>query len=671
MIYSIGLIFVTLLIVISLDDFIWDIYILFRSIKGKNRTSLITYKELRDTVPGFLAVIVAAYNEENVLEEVIENLIDTNHYPSSMYHIFLGVYPNDPGTLKVADRLSNRHPNVHKVVHVLDGPSSKADNLNNVIKNILEFEREKGIRFKGIVVHDSEDLVHPYELLVENYLLNYHKAIQMPVFPLQEMPNIKNVFKNIISGTYADEFAENHYTLLKSRNATNSFVPSAGTGFALSREIIDSFPDNNIFPVGSLTEDYKLSLLLKQKGYNLHYVLEEVERLKGDGKVVREFISTRSIFPSTYSAAVRQKSRWIYGITMQSFKLKDIFRHNNLSFTSKYSLYKDWKAKFGNLLLGPGYLIFMYFLLSLVLDIPTMYPRFSLSWYLMIFLTLMMIERQFLRGRAVKNVYGFKSAFISVFFPPLLPFRMFVGNIINFHATARAWKMYLFKTNTKRKRKAPKWNKTDHEFVESRVLKTFRRNLGDILLHEKLISPKELQYALKKSSTNGLRLGEVLIKEGIVTEENVLISLCKVNKEIYLKTKPNMVSKKDLELWGNDFLVENIMIPILNTGNTIVFAISNPDDKERLISLLRDQKNVKEDIKFIYSTKESILNSIRNAKENSYTLKQIKLLESLTKSNTILLEEAITALKYLDLEIDIQQILDSMGFLRREVQQAS
>src|SRR5690606_31465433 len=111
MIYSIGLIFVTLLIVISLDDFIWDIYILFRSIKGKNRTSLITYKELRDTVPGFLAVIVAAYNEENVLEEVIENLIDTNHYPSSMYHIFLGVYPNDPGTLKVADRLSNRHPN--------------------------------------------------------------------------------------------------------------------------------------------------------------------------------------------------------------------------------------------------------------------------------------------------------------------------------------------------------------------------------------------------------------------------------------------------------------------------------------------------------------------------------------------------------------------------------
>ena len=53
-----------------------------------------------------------------------------------------------------------------------------------------------------------QDVVHPYELLVENYLLNYLDAIQMPVFPLQKMPRLKNIFKNMVSGTYADEFAE-------------------------------------------------------------------------------------------------------------------------------------------------------------------------------------------------------------------------------------------------------------------------------------------------------------------------------------------------------------------------------------------------------------------------------------------------------------------------------
>lgn len=663
MTYYIGLIFVILLILFSLDDLIWDIYILFRSRRMKKATNIITYKELRDTVPGLLAIVIAAYREENVLEDVIENLIETNHYPDSMYHIFLGVYPNDLGTLSVADKLSKKYANVHKVVHVLDGPSSKADNINNVIKKILEFEKEKGIRFKGIVVHDSEDVVHPYELLVENYLLNFHKAIQMPVFPLQRMPNFRNVFTNMISGTYADEFAENHYSILVARNDVGSFVPSAGTGFTLSREILDSFPDNNIFPLDSLTEDYKLSLLLKEKGYHLHYVLEEVERLKGDGKMVREFISTRSIFPATYSAAVRQKTRWIYGITMQSFKLRDILKNDKLPLIAKYSLYKDWKAKFGNILLGPAYLIFMYFILSLFVDIPIMYPKYTLSWYLMMFVTFIMIERQLLRGRAVKNVYGYKSAFISVLFPPLFPFRMLVGNIINFHATLRAWKMYLFKSNNKAGGKRPRWNKTDHEFLEARVLKTFRRNLGDVLLYEKLISPNELKYCLDKSKENGVRLGETLIAEGIVSEEDVLKSLCKINKEIYLNISPKMISRKDIDFWKKDFLIENAMVPVLEAGNAVVFAISDPDDKERLVNIIKDRKIDIENIKFIYSTRRSILNSIENATEDEETLKQLKTIGRLIEGGKLTLEEGIVALKYLNSKTCVNDILYKMGFL--------
>lgn len=60
MTYYIGLIFVILLILFSLDDLIWDIYILFRSRRMKKATNIITYKELRDTVPGLLAIVIAA-----------------------------------------------------------------------------------------------------------------------------------------------------------------------------------------------------------------------------------------------------------------------------------------------------------------------------------------------------------------------------------------------------------------------------------------------------------------------------------------------------------------------------------------------------------------------------------------------------------------------------------
>ena len=168
-----------------------------------------------------LGIIVAAYNEENVLKQVIQNIILSNQYPKSMYHIFLGVYPNDPATMKVAKELEDQFPNVHKIVHVLKGPSSKADNLNNIIKNIYKFEEENNLEFQALVIHDSEDLIHPYEFKLENYLLEKYPAIQMPVFPLQEMPRLSNIFKKMISGTYADGSVAREFI------STRSMFPSS------------------------------------------------------------------------------------------------------------------------------------------------------------------------------------------------------------------------------------------------------------------------------------------------------------------------------------------------------------------------------------------------------------------------------------------------------------
>lgn len=116
-------------------------------------------------------------------------------------------------------------------------------------------------------------MIHPYEFLLENYLLETHQAIQIPVFPIVGLTTIKNVFSSLVTGTYADEFTENHYQTMKIRNSINAFAPSAGTGFALSKNIIETMGEN-IFPVGSLTEDYKLYLELKRKGFHLYFPLE-------------------------------------------------------------------------------------------------------------------------------------------------------------------------------------------------------------------------------------------------------------------------------------------------------------------------------------------------------------------------------------------------------------
>lgn len=87
-IYIIGLIFVILVLLISVDDLLWDIYYGLGKLFGKISTPTINAEEVDDKIPRKMAVMVAAYNEENVLGEVIRNLIHSNQYPTSMYDIF-------------------------------------------------------------------------------------------------------------------------------------------------------------------------------------------------------------------------------------------------------------------------------------------------------------------------------------------------------------------------------------------------------------------------------------------------------------------------------------------------------------------------------------------------------------------------------------------------------
>lgn len=655
-IYIMGLIFVILVLFISIDDLIWDIYYGLGKLFGKIKSPIIDAEEVDDKIPRKLAVMVAAYNEENVLGEVIRNVILSNQYPKSMYDIFLGVYPNDPGTQRVADDLAREFTNVHKVIHVLEGPSSKADNLNNVIRFIFEYEKEHFIRYHGFVVHDAEDLVHPYEFKLENYLLDSHGAIQIPVFPLQEKPRLGNIFRNMVSGTYGDEFAENHYRIMTARSATNAFVPSAGTGLIIRRDLIDTFPDHEVFPVGSLTEDYKLSLQFKQKGYHLHYVLDEVARMGCDGKMRREFISTRSMFPSTYRTAIRQKTRWIYGITMQTFKLGEILKLKTLSFVSKYSLYRDWKAKVGNLLLGPGYLVFAYFILSLFVNVPIMFPLYSTSWYLMVVLSILMIERQVLRYIAVKNVYGRKSGFISSFFPPLLPFRLVLGNIINFHSTILAWKLRIFGAGPRIKKK-PKWNKTEHSFLELEILERYKRNLGDVLLYQKLITPKKLKVALEEATDTCTRLGVVLIEKGFVSEEDVARSVCDVTQRIYVDRCPAGISRKYKNRYGRENLIEVKALPLFRFSGGLVIMTTIDGDQEKIRETLKE-----ENLYFIYSTSKIILNCLQGP-EASQIDEDFQAIENYLLQGVISIEQGVLAFMHGGIDVPLEETLGEMGLI--------
>lgn len=632
----------------GLDDLIWYIWSILSVHFGKDREGRLelSFEELRDTPPKMLAVCIAAWHEDNVILDVITNFLNTTDYPKSMYHLFIGVYPNDPSTIEAVEEAGRRYPNVHAVINCIDGPTTKAQNINHVIREIKKFEAANGIRFASLTVHDSEDAIHTYELLTTNYLIDKHDALQFPVFPILEMPTFRNFFRQLTTATYADEFAENHFTILVQRRDMGAFVPCAGTGFALSRRVLESFGDEPALPSESLTEDYLLSLNLYKKGVSLYYVLNKLPRVLPNGKIKIDFITTRSLFPSTFKAAVRQKTRWTYGITMQSIGIRDIFTKEKISLAGRYSFYKDIKSKFLNLLPILGYILAIYVIIAAILHLDPFYTKGSVIYYMSVIVFIIMCLRQITRGYALYSVYGLRSVFFGCLLPPLFPIRLLYGNIINFAAVVRAFMMQIGLRQGKKnepkkgedqrenqnegqnegqgedqnedqkeehkneKKKTAKWAKTDHDFLSRDQLRQYRRMLGDVLIVQKLITAAQFRDALNKvDKEHGQQIGTYLIENGIITEEQMLRALGHVKHIQFIPDE--IVEKLDYDetagKYDPDMLREKKLLPLTDENGTMIIAVCN-DTSDKDLKDFEESNHLQ--IKRMYMMEEYMMNAI-------------------------------------------------------------
>lgn len=130
--------------VCGIDDLIIDVYYWIRYIWRERiiyrRYSRKAAQELYSKEEQPLAIMVPAWQEHGVIDKMAELAASQLDYEN--YQIFVGTYPNDPETQSDVDKVCARYPNIHKVVCVRPGPTSKADCLNNVIASILEFEKK-------------------------------------------------------------------------------------------------------------------------------------------------------------------------------------------------------------------------------------------------------------------------------------------------------------------------------------------------------------------------------------------------------------------------------------------------------------------------------------------------------------------------------------------------
>ena len=428
------------------DDVLIDLAYWFQRIFRNRRFTQherIPLEDLHGSPEKRIAVFVPAWREESVLEQMLTRACESIDY--TRYDIFVGVYPNDPRTLEKARNAAGRFPQVHVVIGGHAGPSSKAENLNEIFEGMIRYENRTGVRYELIVLHDAEDVVHPQSLRAFNVFIPRYDMVQIPVFPL---PSPR---RKLVHWVYADEFAENHTKELLARQALGGFIPSAGVGTAYNRWILEfagtSFA-RNLFSRRTLTEDYDMALRLALAGAKLAFLY----------RPFGQQIATWAYFPETFPAAVRQRTRWLTGICLQAWK--SYGWRGGMRFRA--ALYRDRKAIAANIVSGLSYAVLLYVVgLESVSrgfggteQIRPVVEKGSALWYIVFADTLLMLWRMLQRYAGVRRVYGHAAAMLSI------P-RLVVGNIINLAAAVRAIGQAF--SYGLRGRRIP-WEKTDHVY---------------------------------------------------------------------------------------------------------------------------------------------------------------------------------------------------------------
>ncbi|HLP96867.1 MAG TPA: glycosyl transferase family protein [Sideroxyarcus sp.] len=563
----------------SLDDLFIDLYYwgreLYRWVFVRSRYQPLRIEDLYQDEQRPFAIMVPAWKEYDVIAKMVENTLATVEYKK--FVIFIGTYQNDAETTAEADRMARRYPQMVQRATVLnDGPTCKADCLNWIVQSIALYEERNQMRFAGVIMHDCEDVIHPLELHLFNYLIDRKDLIQLPVLSLERE------WHEFVAGTYLDDFSEWHCKEMVVRESMTGIVPGSGVATCYGRRAIEELArqNNNMpFNTDTLTEDYEMSHRLKKIGTSQVFVRFPVQyKAKRRNLFTREeklvdtesLIATREYFPSGFRAAYRQRARWILGVAFQGWQ--QMGWRGGL--VANYLYLRDRKGIFTSFVGLLAYFIVFNLIILWALRASgydfVRYPSFVQPEGLMF--QIFVINFWLFMNRIVQRVYfvyklnGLEQAFLSI------P-RMAVSNVINFFAVCRAWKIFLIHFVTG---KRIAWDKTQHVYPSMDELKRQRGRIGDLLLGWQVINQEHLEQALNMQQQNGKKIGAILLESGVVSEEMLADALAEQSGLPRAHLKPQAVSDFAGRLPRHLVMQHRIVPFALGEGGELNLALADP-----------------------------------------------------------------------------------------------
>jgi type IV pilus assembly protein PilB len=203
-----------------------------------------------------------------------------------------------------------------------------------------------------------------------------------------------------------------------------------------------------------------------------------------------------------------------------------------------------------------------------------------------------------------------------------------------------------------------------------------------VLFNSQIISEEDISAALKEQKASGCRIGEALVKLGIVSQEDIDWALSNQLNIPYIRLTRETIDKAAVELVPAELARRFDLMPIYRTGDEIVIALADPLNKAAIdavekktgcrvtvsMPIIRELREMQD---FFYGPAE-----IEKALGFSSSLFPPKILEEINKDlsgatflNSMLLHIIRTNLVSLSLQPlgDIVAVIGKQGEFSREI----
>jgi type IV pilus assembly protein PilB len=145
------------------------------------------------------------------------------------------------------------------------------------------------------------------------------------------------------------------------------------------------------------------------------------------------------------------------------------------------------------------------------------------------------------------------------------------------------------------------------------VTRTFKKRIGELLLESRAITPEQLEIALKRQKETGQRIGSVLISQGMLTEEMLMLAVAKKLDIPHVNLRDMVIDRDIAGIISADLARKHLLIPIFKIQNILTVAMYDPLD---FIALDELAYQTKLEIKRVVAAKSQIEAAI----ESSYSI---------------------------------------------------